>query len=83
MQISQLKIMVQHSQPLSAWRILQSIDGSYSLEFSWLLEDNPLFTPVRTRRETIKNYKSIKAVFSDIEKVQQTSLIYYEATNIE
>ena len=72
------KIMVKPAQ----WRILQSVDKTYSLEFTYRRpEELAEFAPVMTRRDTIKTYKTMNAIFNDIQKVQQDALIHYHATS--
>ncbi len=80
-QISQLIKTANLTCPPALWRILQSIDQSYSLEYSYISID-PQFSPVLKKTGQIKNYKSLKAVFSDIEKVTQSALIQFEFSAI-
>ena len=67
------KIMVK---PI-AWRINQSPDKSYQLEFTYL-NDQREFAQVQTRGREIKIYKKIAAVFADIDRVQIQALIHYQ-----
>ena len=64
------------------WRITESIDGSYHLEFSWYQGDKTEFTPVQSQRTGMKNYKSIKTVIQDIQKVDNKAVIHLEFAQI-
>ena len=64
------------------WRITESIDGSYHLEFSWFDQDKTEFTPVQSQRKGMKNYKSIKTLMQDIAKVDNKAVIHIEFAQI-
>ncbi len=59
------------------WRILQSIDGTYSLEFTFNTNENKNFLPILKRGDHVKNYKSMNAIFADISKVQTDAMIHF------
>ena len=61
--------------PMS-WRVLQSVDGSYTLAFTYVNPERSEYAEVVTRRGVIKVYKSVKAVIADISRVQQDSVVY-------
>ena len=62
-----------------AWRITQSPDGSYELALTFDGNDTGEYNQIMTRRGEVKNYKSIKTVFNDIDQVEQgrATVIYY------
>ena len=59
------------------WRITESIDGLYHLEFSWYQGDKTEFFLIQSQRKGTKTYKTIKAVISDIKKVKRDALIHF------
>jgi len=62
-------------QPLR-WRITKSVDKKYQLEFTFA---ESVFENVRTRRNEIKQYKTLDSLIRDIERVQKDALIHYHA----
>ena len=67
------KIMVKPAQ----WRITQSPDKTYQLEFTYRkTTELAEFAHVLTRRGQTKIYKSEKAIINDIAKVQKEALIH-------
>ena len=65
----------------ASWRIFQGIDKTYILDFTYIVDaESSEYAPVMTRRDTIKTYKTMNAVFNDIQKVQHNALIHYHAT---
>jgi hypothetical protein len=59
------------------WRVLQSIDSTYHLEFTYNTNQNPEFLPILKRGNTLKSYKSMNAIFADISKVQNDAMIHF------
>lgn len=67
------KIMVK---PMS-WRVLQSPDGSYTLQFTYLPSIKAQYAEVLTRRGDIKTYQHMTSVMNDIKRVQQDGMINF------
>lgn len=80
--ISLLKQISQVSVPPTSWRILESIDNTYSLEYSYDI-DAPVFSIISTTRGKIKNYKSIKAAIADVKSITIDATIHFEFAQIE
>lgn len=60
------------------WRITETLDGFYNLEFSWFDQDKTEFTPVQTQRSGMKIYRSIKTLMHDIAKVDHKAVIHLD-----
>lgn len=54
-----------------AWRVNQSPDGSYSLELTYKEPAKGEWFAISTRRGSGKNYRAIKSLFNDINKVEK------------
>ena len=63
----------------SSWRILQSIDKTYSLEFRYQEKqpngEQELYVPIVAQNQKTKIYKTEKALLKDIARVHQGKLI--------
>jgi len=83
--INMLAQMAQTSCPPNQWRILESIDGSYSLEFSFdptMDSNSPLFDTVKNRQGHARNYKNLNTLFADIKKVSPNALVHFFASQV-
>ncbi len=75
--LHQLSTLAQLPLKPSAWRILESPEQTYMLEFIYDNAQAPQWLPIYTRRNALKNYKSLKSLFSDIKQVQPNALIHF------
>ena len=71
------KIMVK---PMS-WKVLQSVDGTYTLQFTYVIADRREYAEVLTRRGEIKTYKGTKALLNDIASVQKNANVNFFFNN--
>jgi len=81
--IGMLAQMAKTSCPPNQWRILELIDGSYSLEFSYdqtVGLASPLFDTVKNRQGQARNYKNLNTLFADIKKVSSDALVHFSTS---
>lgn len=60
-----------------AWRLLEIDEGDYELQFTFEDPGMQYWLPVFLRSGKSKVYKSLKAVFADITKIEPQATIYY------
>ena len=59
------------------WKVLQSIDATYQVLFTYVDPSRGDFAEVITARGDVKIYKTTKAVLHDIQKIQPTAIIQF------
>ena len=66
--------------PMS-WKVIQSPDGTYILQFTYVPSIQSQFAEVLTRRGEIKTYKGTKALLNDISSVQKDAMVTFHFNN--
>lgn len=61
-----------------AWRVVEHMDSTYTLEFTHLKPERDEWAEIRTRRGKIKHYKTMNAVISDIKRVQDQAVLFMD-----
>lgn len=80
--LTTLKKVTAVSTPPPFFRVLESIDGSYSLEYSYSDAENVTFVTLITSRAQVKNYKSLRSVFNDIRSINARPTIFFEFSEV-
>jgi len=76
-QIATLRTIVETSgQEPEAWRVFQLDDDSYELQFTYD-EPKKYWLPVSLRSGKQKPYKSLNAIFNDINKITRQAVIHF------
>ena len=60
-----------------SWKVLQSPDGTYTLQFTYVVADRREYANVLTRRGEIKTYKGTNALLNDISSVQKNANVHF------
>lgn len=66
------KIMVKPQ----AWRLIEHLDGSITLDFTYVDPSRGEWASIMTRRTGLKRYKTADAAFRDVARVQSSAVVY-------
>jgi hypothetical protein len=76
--VNEISGLVKISVKPMAWRIIENMDKTYRLDFTYVSPSRGDWAEVRTSRGEVKTYRKIDTLVGDIKKVQLEPVIHAE-----